>query len=145
MQRLEFDAVVEATERGGGGAFVRLPANAVELFGTKARFPAKARFNGIPYAGSTMPMGDGTSCIGILKSIREQAGVEVGDTVHVVVERDMSARVVEVPAELRRHAATFKKLSYTQQKEIARSIEGAKKPETRRRRIEQAIAKLKEA
>ncbi|PYS48628.1 MAG: hypothetical protein DMF68_12540 [Acidobacteria bacterium] len=39
------------------------------------------------------------------------------------------------------HAA-WEKLSYTHQKEYAQAIEGAKKSETRERRIEKAIAEL---
>ena len=74
--RLAFDAVIEADR--GGGAYVRLPADATSVFGTRARFPVRVTFNGIPYTGSTMPMGDGTFCVGILKSIRTAAGVDIG-------------------------------------------------------------------
>ena len=38
--------------------------------------------------------------------------------------------------------AAWDKLSYTHRKEYAKSIEEAKKPETRARRIEKAIAML---
>ena len=42
-------------------------------------------------------------------------------------------------------AAAWERLSFTNQKEMARSLEEAKKPETRERRLAAAIAKLKGA
>lgn len=62
---------------------------------------------------------------------------------------DTQERTVEVPADfaaaLRESGLTkaFDALSYTHRKEHVRAIEEAKKPETRARRIEAAIAKLR--
>ena len=98
MADLEFDAVIEAGP--GGGALVVLPASAADVFGTKARVPVTATFDGIAYRGSTMPMGDGTSCLGIRKSIRTAAKLGIADPVHVVIERDTAERTVEVPADV---------------------------------------------
>ncbi len=144
---VEFDAVVE--EARGGGALVRLPADAAEQLGTKARFPVRASFNGIPYRGSTMPMGDGTFCLGIAKAIRAEAGADVGDTVHVLVERDTGERTVDVPPELaaalRKHPAAarrFERLSYSHRREYAQSVAEAKREETRLRRAGQVVERL---
>jgi hypothetical protein len=55
----------------------------------------------------------------VLKAIREQIGKVFGDTVSVVVERDMTERTVAVPTEFANLMknegvlATFEKLSYT--------------------------------
>jgi uncharacterized protein YdeI (YjbR/CyaY-like superfamily) len=69
--------------------------------------------------------------------------------VSVVVELDVEPRAVEIPAELAqalrtapRARAAFEKSSYTFQKEAARSIVDAKKPETRQRRIAQLLEQL---
>ncbi len=146
-ERLAFDAVIEAAD--GGGAFVRLPGDAASVFATRARFPVRATFNGIPYTGSTMPMGDGTFCVGILKSIRREAGVDVGDTVAVVLERDTAEREVDVPAELAAAlaaspaaAARFDALSFTHRREQARYVAEAKKAETRRQRAARTVERL---
>jgi hypothetical protein len=146
--RLAFDAVIESAGQGGG-AYVRLPEEAASVFGTRARFPIHATFNGIPYMGSTMPMGDGTFCVGILKSVRSAAGVDVGDTVAVVVERDTAERVVDVPAELAEAlaespdaAARFEALSFTHRREHARYVGEAKKAETRRQRASRTVERL---
>src|SRR2546430_2310603 len=97
---------------------------------------------GQPYRGSLMPMGDGTYCLGVLKSIQEAAGVKQGDTVTVELELDKAPRVVELPDDLakaialdKKASAAWDKLSFTNKKEMARGLEEAKKPETRERRL----------
>jgi hypothetical protein len=113
------------------------------VFGTRSRLPVVAAFDGVPYRGSTMPMGDGTSCVGILKSIRQQLGVEIGDTVHVVVEVDEAPRVYEPPAGLTPEAEeAFRKLAPSHQRAYVEWIDGAKKPETTARRTAEAISRL---
>jgi len=105
---------------------------------------------GQPYRGSLMPMGDGTYCLGVLKSIQAAAGVGSGDAVEVSLELDIAPRVVEPPPDLARviavdekMSASWEKLSFTNKKEMARSLEEAKKPETRERHLKAAIAKLR--
>jgi len=110
----------------------------------------RAVIAGQPYRGSLMPMGDGTYCLGVLKSIQEAAGVKQGDTVTVELELDQAPRVVELPADLakaiardKKASAAWEKLSFTNKKEMARGLEEAKKPETRERRLAAAIAQLR--
>lgn len=105
---------------------------------------------GQKYRGSLMPMGDGTYCLGVLKSIQDAAGVGFGDTISVELELDTAPRTVEPPADLSRAiaaskamAANWEKLSFTNKKEMARSLEEAKKPETRERRLAAALEKLR--
>jgi uncharacterized protein YdeI (YjbR/CyaY-like superfamily) len=95
-------------------------------------------------------MGDGTYCLGVLKSIQEAAGVGSGDTIDVLLELDTTPRTVEPPPDLARAlaadknmAGSWERLSFTNKKEMARSLEEAKKPETRERRLKAAIAKLR--
>jgi uncharacterized protein YdeI (YjbR/CyaY-like superfamily) len=105
---------------------------------------------GQPYRGSLMPMGDGTYCLGVLKSIQQAAGVTRGDTVTVELALDTAPRTVDVPADLTKLLAKDKKaanawdgLSYTNKKEIARSLEEAKQPATRERRLKAELEKLR--
>lgn len=100
VERLEFEAVLEGAPVNGGGCSVRLPADTAERFGSRARFPVRATIHGIAYRGSTMPVGDGTFCLGVTKAIRAAAGVDIGDRVAVVVERDTESRTVDVPDDL---------------------------------------------
>src|SRR5437868_6844069 len=140
MAKVRFEARLEA--RGGGGHCVAIPPEVLARLGGGGRIPVKANFNGIPYRGSIANMGAGP-CLGVLKAVIAGAGVAVGDRLQVTVERDREERKVEVPADL---AAALKKnraareawdaLSYTHQKEHARALTDAKKPETRARRLD---------
>ena len=77
-----------------------------------------------------------------------EGGLAPGGTYRADVTVDAEERVVEVPDDFAKamKAAgvrkTFDALSYTHRKEHVRAISEAKKPETRARRIESAIAKL---
>jgi uncharacterized protein YdeI (YjbR/CyaY-like superfamily) len=82
---------------------------------------------------------------------REKAKVAGGDKVDVEIALDTEPRDVTVPADfatmLSRNAKArqhFDGLSYSKKKAFVQSIEGAKTVETRRRRIEKALADLKE-
>ena len=86
----EYDAVIEASEIGKGGAYVVFPYDLREEFG-KGRVKIHASFDGEPYKGSIVNMGvknpDGSVCyiLGILKDIRAKIGKQPGDTVRVIV------------------------------------------------------------
>ncbi len=145
-----FKGVLTATPRGGGGTLVPVPRQVAAKLGLKGMPKVQAMIAGQPYRGSLMPMGDGTYCLGVLKSIQEAAGVKQGDTVTVELELDQAPRVVELPADLakaiardKKASAAWDKLSFTNKKEMARGLEEAKKPETRERRLAAAIAQLR--
>ena len=91
----------------------------------------------------------GQNLIGISKANRATLGVEIGDEIEASIELDEAPREVEVPVDLAEALATvagaraaFDKLPYTHRKEHVQAILGAKKPETRSRRIEATLAKL---
>ena len=86
----EYEAVIEPSEIGKGGAYVAFPYDIRKEFG-KGRVKVHATFDSEPYEGSIVNMGvknpDGSICyiIGILKDIRTKIGKQVGDTVWVTV------------------------------------------------------------
>ena len=144
-----FKAVLQP-DPTGTGTFIRVPLDVQTRLGLTGRSKINSVIAGNPYRGSLMPMGDGSFCLGVLKSIQEAAGVKRGDTVTVGLELDTAPRVVEMPADLRKAIAGDKKaqaawdkLSFTNKKEMARSLEEAKKPETRQRRLAAAVKSLK--
>jgi hypothetical protein len=129
---------------------LRVPDEVVDALGGTGRTPVNATLNDIPYRGSIVRMG-GSYCIGVLASIVEQAGLAFGDPVDVTVERDTAERTVEAPDELVRAfgpepslRSAWDTLSFTARKEMARDIEGAKRPETRARRVEKALEMLRQ-
>src|ERR1700674_2619999 len=146
---VRFKGVLTPTPRGGGGCLVPVPREVAAKLGLKGMPKIAAVIAGRSYRGSLMPMGDGTYCLGVLKSIQDAAGVGFGDSITVELELDTAPRVVEPPSDLahllatdKKMAASWDKLSFTNKKEMALSLEGAKKPETRERRLAAAIAKL---
>jgi bifunctional DNA-binding transcriptional regulator/antitoxin component of YhaV-PrlF toxin-antitoxin module len=147
MKKYTFTAKIIAGD--GGGTGVLFPYDTQEAFGTKGKVPIHATFNGVPYTGSLIKYGFPQHTLHLPKAIREQLGKVPGDTIEVVVWKDESERVLEVPPEL---AALLKKeallpffesLSYTHRKEYCRWITEAKKEETRSKRLEKAVDMLK--
>jgi hypothetical protein len=148
---VKFKGVLTSTPRGGGGTLIPIPKEvAAKLGGLKGMPKIQAVIAGTPYRGSLMPMGDGTYCLGVLKSIQEAAGVGQGDSITVELALDTAPRIVQLPNDLAKAiagdktaAAAWEALSYTNKKEIATSIDGAKRPETRERRLAQALESLR--
>jgi Domain of unknown function (DUF1905)/Bacteriocin-protection, YdeI or OmpD-Associated len=133
----------------GAGTFVQVPRELNAKLGLKGRPKVQAMIAGHPYRGSLMPAGDGTFILGVLKAIQRSAGVTRGDTIAVELELDTAPRVIEPPPDLARAlarssraAAAWEKLSYTAKREIAQSLEEAKRPETRGRRLTATLERL---
>ena len=89
--------------------------------------------------------------IGLSNANRQAAGVETGDEVEVELEFDPEPRVVAEPADFARALSAdpiartaYDRLPDGRKREHVRAIESAKKPETRIRRIEKALAALRE-
>ena len=144
----KFQAVLQA-DPSGPGTFIRVPKELSARLGLTGRPKVQAVIAGHPYRSSLMPTGDGTFSLGVLKAIQQAARVTRGDTITVELELDTAPRVVEPPADLARAlarnkkaAAAWEKLSYTNKREIALSLEEAKKPETRERRLAAALERL---
>lgn len=149
---VRFKGVLTPTPRGGGGTLVPVPKEVAAKLGLKGMPKINAVIAGTPYRGSLMPMGDGTYCLGVLKSIQETAGVGAGDAITIELELDTAPRIVELPPDLaieiahdKRAIAVWEAMSYTTKKEMARSLEEAKRPETRERRLAQALESLRKA
>jgi hypothetical protein len=145
--RHKFNGRIE--NAGGGGAFVRIPFDVEQVFGSK-RPKVKATIDGVPYRGTLVRMGEPEHILIILKEIREQIGKSFGDEVAVIVEEDVAPRIVEIPPDFQQALeqepaakAAFEKMSYTHQKEYVRAILEAKRVSTRRSRIARAVEMLR--
>ncbi len=131
---------------------VYLPFDVYGAFGTRARVAVKGTINGFPFRSSIFPMGPtggGKFYMVVNREMREGAKVKDGSIAEFVMEKDDAPRTIATPPDLVKALRTNKaakaawdKLSYTHRKEHVQAIEEAKKPETRRRRIEQAIEML---
>ena len=131
------------------GAMCAIPVlfDAREAFG-KARAPVKVTLNGYTFRSTIFTM-HGESWIPLRKSNREAAGLEGTETLNVKIALDTAERTVEIPPDLAREfrknraaAARWEALSFTHRREHAEAIAEAKKPETRARRIANALKML---
>jgi hypothetical protein len=135
-------------ERRGQGAVVVVPFDVRAAYG-QARPPVRGTVNGHPFR-TTVAVYDGTPYLGFRREVREAAGIELGETVTIELERDDEPREVAVPDDLAAALAVdpdaqaaWDRLSYTHRREHVEAIEEAKREETRRRRIEGALALLR--
>ena len=143
-----FRAVVNRRE-GGEICSINIPFDVEKTFGGRNRVPVRGTLNGAPFRGSLFRMGGDCHFMVVNRHLRAAAGVSGGETVPVRMERDDEPRVVTPPADFVRALkangeaqATWDKLSYTHRREHVQHIEEAKKPDTRRRRLEKSIASL---
>lgn len=127
-----------------GMCAIPVPFDPKAVFG-KVRAPVKVTVNGYTFR-STIARMRGQTVIPLRKSNREAAAVEGGDRVRVRIAADTDARVVEMPTDLAKalkaRSVLWKnwgELSYTSQRECVESILGAKKSETRERRIAKVV------
>lgn len=129
--------------REGSMCIIPLTFDPKAAFG-KVRAPVVVSINGYTYRSTVAAMG-GPPCVPLRRSHREAAGLDGGETLEITLTLDEQPRVVTPPADLVRALqetpggwARWQALSYTHQREHVEAIEGARKPETRVRRIEAA-------
>jgi len=144
----QFRAVIEAHGKTATG--IEVPAEVVEALGPSRRPKVRATVAGHTYRSSVASMG-GRFLLGVSAEVRRAANVAAGDEVDVALELDEETREVVVPddfvqalAAVPAARAFFDGLSYSQRRWFVLGIEEAKKPETRVRRIDKAVARLAE-
>ena len=147
MGAIRFSTTLQA--RGPAAAVVLDEAQVAAVGEGAKRFPVLATVNGYPWRTSVTRM-RGEFLLGLNRAVREEAGVQAGDTVEVSVELDEAPREVVIPEALERALAgdaaaraAFDALAYTHRKEYARWVETAKREETRDRRVGQALEMLR--
>jgi hypothetical protein len=144
---MRFRSHVEPPEPMRG---LEVPPEVVEALGGGKRPAVAITINGHSWKSRVAIM-RGRYLLGLSNANRQAAGVATGDEVEVEVELDAEPRVVAEPADFA-HAldadpaarTAYDRLSYSHKREHVRAIEGAKKPETRARRIEKALTMLRD-
>ena len=148
MKIYEFDAEIIKVE-GMDATYIDFPFNVEEEFGVKGQVKVKASFDGVEYRGSLAKIGHHCHRLGITKEIRSKINKQAGDIIHVVLEKDIAPRIVEIPDDVIQEfnlnpeaKSNFDGMSYTNQKKYVDWITSAKKLDTRNKRIGDAIVKL---
>ena len=131
---------------GDRAGHLPVPGDVRAIFG-RARPPVEVVVNGHRYR-STVAVMAGEAFVPFRASHRAAAGVGPGDEVAVALTLDTAPRTVTAPADLAAALAAadvqaaWDALALSQQREWAEAIEGARKPETRARRVAACVAKL---
>ena len=144
---MRFRATLETNGRTATG--IEVPTSVVDALAAGKRPPVRVTLHEHTYRTTVARMG-GRFLVPVSAEVRKAAGVTAGDELDVGIELDDAPRTVDVPpdlaaalAEAPAAAQAWEKLAYTHQKEWARSVEDAKKPETRARRIAAAVEALR--
>jgi hypothetical protein len=143
---VRFEATIRLEGKTATG--IPVPADVVEALGKGKRPPVVVTVGGHSYRSTVAAYGD-VFMLPLAAEHREAASVEAGDTVEVEVELDTAPRTVDVPDDLAAALAAapgarraFDASSTSERRRIVLAVEGAKKPETRTRRIDRAVEEL---
>ncbi|NEA73816.1 YdeI/OmpD-associated family protein [Streptomyces sp. SID13588] len=143
---MKFRAHVEPPEPMRG---LEVPPEVVAALDGGARPPVTITVNGHSWK-SRVAILRGRHLLGLSNANRQAVGVEIGEEVEVELELDTEPRVVVEPPDFAQALdddpvarAAYDNLAHGRKREHVRAIESAKKPETRQRRIEKAIATLR--
>lgn len=134
----------------GRNAGIVVPDEILASFDAGKRVPVTVTVDGsYTYRSTTAVMG-GRNLISFNADTRAKTGKGIGDEVEITLERDTAPRTVEVPPDLRAAldadpaaAAKWEATSPSQKKAFAISVADAKSDETRSRRIQAIIDKMR--
>jgi hypothetical protein len=145
---MKFRATIELAGKTATG--IEVPAAVVAKLGSSKKPAVRVTIKGYTYRSTVATMG-GRFMLPISAEVREAAAVAARDKVDVDVELDTAPREVTVPADfsraLTREPAAkrfFEGLNFSNKQRIVIAIEGAKTPETRKRRIAKSVSSLRE-
>ena len=145
---MRFRATIELHGKTATG--IRVPDEIVEALGAGKRPAVRVTIGAHTYP-STIASRGGRFLIGVSAENRELAGVAAGDVVDVDLALDASPRELVVPGDFAQALAAepqakafFDGLSFSQRRWFVDGITQAKKPETRERRIDAAVSRLRD-
>jgi hypothetical protein len=129
---------------------IEVPAAVVEALNSGRRVPVVVTIGKHSYRTTIASMG-GSFWIPVAAQEREAAGIKAGDQVDVDIIVDVAPRTVAPPDDLaaamkddQQAQDFFASLPPSHQKAYVTWLESAKRPETRERRVREAVAMLRE-
>jgi hypothetical protein len=144
-QKFSFEARLENWAEGMDYCAVSVPAKITKALGTKGPVLVMAQVNkSEPFKVSLFPVGGGKHCIRIKAKVRKETKTKTGDKVRikfVVLDRADNSYPDDLLKALKSEGAIedFKSISPGAQNFILRRLDQAAKPETRKKRIQEAI------
>ena len=145
--RVTFETTVAAT---GNNTGIVVPDEVIDQLGAGKRPPVVVNVNGYEYRNTVGVMG-GRCLISISAAVRKETGLKGGDPITVTLTVADAPREVSLPPDLasalaadEKAAAFFATLSNSLQRYHVDNVTSAKSEDTRRRRVEKAIALFRE-
>ena len=145
---MKFQADVQLSGKTATG--IEIPAEVIDALGAGHKPAVRVTMNGYTYSYTVARRGE-RYLVGVNADVRERAGVVAGDRVEVEIELETGSREILVPSDLAKTIeaepaaqAFFDSLTASQRKWFVLEVEGAKRPETRQRRIAKSIEMLRE-
>ncbi len=146
-----FAATLE--ERGPTGQWphVFLPTSATKLLGRRGAVNVVFSANGTMFRRTAKPDGQGGHYVLFNALMRERTGIEPGDRFDAAIRLDPAPRTLEIPPDVtqslrddRRAREAFASLTPANRRMLVEFVKEAKRPETRVRRIQQALRMMVE-
>ena len=146
----EFDVEIKRLEGKIQWSVFYFPESAVECFGSKGNIPVKITVDGHPFDHTLLGSRNGHYLV-YNEFIRRAVGKDMGDILHVTLEKDDQPRVFIVPAHLETILRdcgvleVFLKQPDYLKREQVNKIELAKKEATKTSRIQKLVSELQKS
>jgi hypothetical protein len=144
-RKLSFKSTLENWAAGMDYCAIPVPAKITEALRTKSAVFVMARINdSAPFKVSLFPVGGGKHYIRVRKKVRKDANLNEGDRVLVLITV-LDRGDIKIPADLSaalrssKAAARFDALTAGKKNYMIRRIDVAAKPETRAKRVREAV------
>ena len=145
--KYQFDAEIKRLEGKIQWSVFYFPESVVECFGSKGNIPVKITVDGHPFDHMLLGSRNGHYLV-YNEFIRRAVGKEMGDILHVTLEKDDQPRVFVIPPYLETILkdngvldAFLKQPDYLKREQVNK-IELAKKEETKTNRIQKLSSEL---
>ena len=149
--QLSFQAELESWAEGMDYSAVPVPEEITEALGTKGPVLVMARVNeSAAFQVSLFPVGGGQHYIRIKAKVRKETSTKIGDRIEVRITV-LDRAQVDIPEDLmnalraEKAEESFKSLPPGKQNFMVRCINEAVKPQTREKRIQEALAAARSA
>jgi len=151
MARWEFETVLSRPPGVGTWTLALVPPAIAEETGIRARLRVKGTIDGVPFRCSLLPAGGGRHFVVVNREIRDRLGKAADATVKVSMDVDHAPVVVAIPSYFskalranKKAQKAFENMAPSHRKAYVQWIEGAKRPETRARRLKRALGMIAE-
>lgn len=151
QKQLSFESTLENIAEGMEYYALSVPKETTQAVGTRAAVPVLATVNGsAPFKASLYPIGNGRHYLRVRNQICKSVGIKKGDRVRVKFEVRDRSKEIAVPADVLAAArardllAAFDAVPVGQKSFMLRRIQEAVKPETREKRIQDALDEAEE-